>query len=208
MTNVSPVASDVFDRRAAQRFVALYLRDSLPPPIDDTPEARHRRDRDAEAALSGLSPANETEAILAAQFVAAAAQAQDCLRQAHLPDTDAETYRKCTAQSVSMMRQSHTALRALWRMQSQREAREAMRVAAMAARQPKPVPVPAPVPEKPKLAVLHAPAPSRGPLPGLPTGRMSIQGSTDRMLDDLIGTAMRQNLGKRDVETTVIRASR
>ena len=207
MKNITPVATDVFDRRAAHRFVANYLSTALPPPADDTPEVRCQQDRDAEAPVAALKPANEAEAMLAAQFVAASAQALDCLRLAHLPDSDAATHRQCTAQSATMMRQSQAALRALSRMQSQRELLQPKQAATVAA--PRTVAPPPPrAPEKPKPAIPPASAATRAMLPGLPSGPLAGQRSGDRMLDELLATAMRQSPGNRDFETVMRRSGR
>ena len=185
---------------SAYRQVAHYLLASLPPPPDDTPEWRALRDRAAEAALAALRPANEMEAMLAAQFIAASAQALDCLRLAHLPGTDTAVFLKCSAQAAGMMRQSQAALRTLERLRTEREWTTAVKAPPPAAR---------PVPEKPKGDTRAAPAASRAGLPGLPRGPLSV----DRLLEEIAGGAMngafptaRLNPGKHDFETMVRRA--
>ncbi len=60
----------------------------LPPPITDTPEDLARRDNAAIAQVASLLPANADEATLAAQYVAAHAQAVDCLRLARKCERD------------------------------------------------------------------------------------------------------------------------
>jgi hypothetical protein len=55
------------------------LRGLLPPPITDTPLDHARRDDAAIAQVAAMLPANADEAHLAAQCVAARAQAADCL---------------------------------------------------------------------------------------------------------------------------------
>ena len=101
--------------------VVHALRDALPSPVTDSPEDRIRRDNAIIATVASLRPANTAEVILASQFVAANAQALDCLRLARLNPTDAPHVLKCTAQSASMMRQSRGALGQLLRLQAARE---------------------------------------------------------------------------------------
>src|ERR1700723_1017347 len=52
----------------------------LPPPIDDTSEALRTRNHAAIAKVAALLPVNANEADLAAQCIAARAQAEDILR--------------------------------------------------------------------------------------------------------------------------------
>jgi len=177
------------ERSSAHWHVARYLLDSLPPPPDDTPEWRARRDQAAQAALTALRPANEMEAMLAAQFIAASAQALDCLRLAHLPGTDTAVALRCSAQAAGMMRQSQAALRALEKLRAEREWTEA------AARAPSP-PAARAVPDKPKADVRAAPIAARPGLPGLPHGRVAGSVSIDRLLEEIAGGAMnRPSLG-------------
>src|SRR6185437_16079558 len=84
--------------RAAYHHLIYTLGKSLPPPIPDTPEARYQRDQAAIAQIAALCPANVAEASLAAQFVAASAQAMDCLRLTHAPETPGTMTLKCNAQ--------------------------------------------------------------------------------------------------------------
>ncbi len=62
---------------------------------------------------------------LAAQFVAANAQALDCLRLAREHAADPSRVLKCTAQSACMMRQARGARALLLRVQAARQKREA-----------------------------------------------------------------------------------
>jgi hypothetical protein len=98
---------------------------ALPPPVSSSPEDRTRRDNAAIAQIACLLPANADEANLAAQYVAASAQALDCLRLAREHPSDAPVALKCTAQSANMMRQARGARSLLMRAQAQREKREA-----------------------------------------------------------------------------------
>ena len=98
-----------------------------PPPPSDDPEAIARRDRDAIAQVASLLPVTAAEGRLAARFVAADAQAHECLRLARLHPTDVMQALKCNAQASSMWRQSESALRALQRMQAARCKRDRSR---------------------------------------------------------------------------------
>ena len=82
------------------------LRLTLPPPPGSNPgpEDLLRRDRAAIACVAALVPANAAEARLAAQFVAASEQWNDCLRLAQDPGTTPAWAMKCRAQASSMMR--------------------------------------------------------------------------------------------------------
>ena len=56
------------------------LTDLLPPPLDDTPEGLRARNHAAIAKVAALLPVNANEADLAAQCIAARAQAEEMLR--------------------------------------------------------------------------------------------------------------------------------
>jgi hypothetical protein len=101
------------------------LRGALPPPVTDTAEDRARHGNAIIARVACLLPANPDEVILAAQFVAANAQALDCLRLARMYPADSALTVKLTAQSASMMRQSRGARGQLQRVQAERAKREA-----------------------------------------------------------------------------------
>jgi hypothetical protein len=101
-----------------------------PPPPGDDPEAIARRDRDAIAQVASLLPVTAAEARLAARFVAADAQAHECLRLARLHPTDVMQALKCNAQAATMWRQSESALRVLQRMQAARCKRDSDPAAA------------------------------------------------------------------------------
>ena len=119
--------------REAYQYLVYTLSTSLPPPPGDSPEVLHLRNQAAIAQVAALCPANAAEAALAAQSVAANAQAMECLRLAHHPDTDLAMGLKCNNQATSMMRQSHSGLNALLRLQAAREKRDANAVTAGAA---------------------------------------------------------------------------
>jgi hypothetical protein len=97
----------------------------LPLPVSDSPEDRVRRDNAAIAYIASLLPANADEANIAAQYVAANAQALDCLRLAREHPADSMHAMKLTALSIGMMRQARAARSLLMRVQAQREKREA-----------------------------------------------------------------------------------
>ena len=104
--------------------VVHELRNALPPPISDSPEDAIRRDNAMIAQVAALRPANAEEVLLAAQCIAASAQALDCLRLARLHRDDVPHVLKCTAQAASMMRQSRGALAHLHRLQAARNKRQ------------------------------------------------------------------------------------
>jgi hypothetical protein len=112
-------------------YTAIHtLRGSLPAPVIDTPDDLARRDNAAIAKVAALLPANAAEAELAAQYVAACAQAMECLREARDPAMTLGFIVQCRGQAASMMRQSHGALRMLLRLQAVRQQREADATAA------------------------------------------------------------------------------
>jgi hypothetical protein len=101
------------------------LSTSLPPPITDSPEDLVRRDNAAIAAVAAMLPVTADEARIAAQFVAADAQAMDSLRLARRYHGDPNLILKCSAQSASMMRQARAARTLLLRVQAERRKLEA-----------------------------------------------------------------------------------
>ncbi len=105
--------------------LAHTLRKNLPAPVTDSPEDAARRDRAAIEHAASLLPATSDEANLAALYVAASAQALDCLRLARLYPNDLTVILKCTAQSASMMRQARAFRSALDRAQTARRKSEA-----------------------------------------------------------------------------------
>jgi hypothetical protein len=97
----------------------------LLPPVTSAPEDEIRRDRATIAHVACLLPANAEEANLAAQYVAAGAQALHCQRIANQYRADAPFQLKCYAQSASMMRQARSWRALLSRVQAERIKREA-----------------------------------------------------------------------------------
>jgi hypothetical protein len=101
------------------------LRGAMPPPVTKSPEDLVRRDNAAIAQVACLLPANADEANIAAQYVAASAQALDCLRLAREFPAGEALILKCSAQAASMMREARAARSLLMRVQALRQKREA-----------------------------------------------------------------------------------
>jgi hypothetical protein len=106
------------------------LTDLLPPPIDDSPNALHTRNLAAIAKVAALAPVNANEADLAAQCIAARAQAEDILRLLRQYAGDVNLTMRLNAQYGSMVRTSLSVLGRLTRIQAQRQKREAIEGAA------------------------------------------------------------------------------
>jgi hypothetical protein len=129
--------------------LARALRVLRPPPVADTPlDEVHRDDHAAITQAASLLPANAEEADVIAQYVAAKAQALDCIRLARVYPDDAAHVLKCTAQAAGMMRQ---ALR--WRALLQRLKAVRQRPADAAT-----TPLASPEPEPEPAANLHDPS--------------------------------------------------
>ncbi len=122
-------------RRAGTAYRQLYLTLTacLPPPPDDTPESLYDRNEAAIARTAALCPVTAAEAVFAAQAIAAAAHAEECMRLANAADMPLAMGLKCTAQATSMMRQSQSAVRTLQNMQAIRIKRDKEMAAAEAA---------------------------------------------------------------------------
>jgi hypothetical protein len=101
------------------------LRGAMPPPVTRSPEDLVRRDNAVIAQVACLLPANADEANIAALYVAASAQALDCLRLAREFPAGEALILKCSAQAASMMRESRAARSLLMRVQALRQKREA-----------------------------------------------------------------------------------
>jgi len=111
--------------RIAYCHLVHELRSTLPLPDENTPEAYARRDNAAIAVVASLLPANASEALIAAQFVATDAHASHAMQQALKHPASIELGLKCLAQAASMTRQSHSARRLLMRVQAERRKLEA-----------------------------------------------------------------------------------
>jgi hypothetical protein len=120
-----PADPDLRLQREIHLVAAETLRASLPPPIDDTPEARARYARVAMATVAAMVPGNPMEADLAACHVAAVAHFKDCLRQASEHVTDLKQAKQLRAQAASMGREARGFLGKFERMQAVRQKREA-----------------------------------------------------------------------------------
>jgi hypothetical protein len=114
----------------AYRHLIHTLIALLPPPIEDTPEATLARNHAAIARIAALAPVNAAEAELAAQCVAARAQAEDVLRLIRLHAADINMVLRLNAQYATMVRASLAAHNHLMREQQQRYKRETTHGAA------------------------------------------------------------------------------
>ena len=106
------------------------LTDLLPPPLDDTPEALNTRNHAAIAKVAALLPVNANEADLAAQCIAARAQAEAILRLLRENADDIGLVMRLNAQYGSMLRTSLSVHARLMRVQALRQKREAIDGAA------------------------------------------------------------------------------
>jgi hypothetical protein len=106
------------------------LTDLLPPPLDDTPQALRTRNLAAIAKVAALLPVNANEADLAAQCIAARAQAEDTLRLLRQHAGDIGVVMRLNAQYASMLRTSLSLHGRLMRVQALRQKREAIEAAA------------------------------------------------------------------------------
>jgi hypothetical protein len=107
-------------------LVVHTLRGALPPPPTEHPEDLVRRDNAAIAEVASMLPANANEATIAATCVAANARAMDALAEAREAAANGDRFwqQKCTAQSISLMREARGARTLLLRLQTAREQRE------------------------------------------------------------------------------------
>jgi hypothetical protein len=106
------------------------LTDLLPPPLDDTPEALRARNHAAVAKVAALLPVNASEIDLAAQCIAARAQAEEMLRLLRQHAGDIGLVIRLNAQYGSMVRTSLSVHGRLMRVQALRQKREAIEGAA------------------------------------------------------------------------------
>lgn len=96
----------------------------LPPPLADTPEALLARTDAAILKIGDLLPTNTNEADLAAQCVAARAQAEEIMRLTREHAGDIKVVTKLNAQYIAMVRTSLSAYAHLLRAQARRHKRE------------------------------------------------------------------------------------
>ena len=106
------------------------LTDLLPPPLDDTPDALRARNHAAIAKVAALLPVNANEIDLAAQCIAARAQAEDILRLLRENADDIALVMRLNGQYASMVRTSLSVHARLMRAQAVRQKREAIEGAA------------------------------------------------------------------------------
>ena len=104
----------------AYRYLMHTLLALLPPPIEDTPQATRTRNHAAIARIAALAPVNANEAELAAQCIAAQAQAEDLLRLIRVHANDIKIVIKLNAQYAAMIRASLSAHNRLLSEQQQR----------------------------------------------------------------------------------------
>src|SRR5487761_2432298 len=105
--------------------VVYTLTGLLPPPIDDTPEARYTRDHAAKVKMEALLPVNANEVDLAAQCIAAWAQAEEMLRLGNRHADDTALMLRLNTQYASMVRTALAVHGRLIRVQAVRQKREA-----------------------------------------------------------------------------------
>jgi hypothetical protein len=108
------------------------LTDLLPPPLDDTQEGLRARNLAAIAKVAALLPVNANEIDLAAQCIAARAQAEEMLRLLRQHAGDIGLVMRLNAQYGSMVRTSLSVHGRLLRVQAVRQKREAIDAAATA----------------------------------------------------------------------------
>ena len=106
------------------------LTDLLPPPLDGSSGALRARNHAAIAKVASMLPVNANELDLAAQCIAARAQAEDILRLLRQNTDDIQLVMRLNAQYSSMMRTSLSVHARLMRVQAVRQKREAIDGAA------------------------------------------------------------------------------
>jgi hypothetical protein len=106
------------------------LTDLLPPPLDGSPGALRARNHAAIAKVAAMLPVNANEVDLAAQCIAARAQAEDVLRLLRENADDLALAMRLNAQYGSMVRTSLSVHARLMRVQAVRQKREAIEGAA------------------------------------------------------------------------------
>ena len=123
-TQPQPPAPPIDLPAQAYRYLMHTLLALLPPPIEDTPQATRTRNHAAIARIAALAPVNANEAELAAQCIAARAQAEDLLRLIRVHANDIKIVIRLNAQYAAMIRASLSAHNRLLSEQQQRSKRE------------------------------------------------------------------------------------
>jgi hypothetical protein len=130
METLSPPHSPIDHTKHLYHQLVYTLTGLLPPPLDDTPAALHARNHAAIAKVAALLPVNANEADLAAQCIAARAQAEEMLRLLRQHADDIGLVMRLNAQYGSMVRTSLSVHGRLMRVQALRQKREAIDGAA------------------------------------------------------------------------------
>jgi len=104
--------------------------DLLPPPLDNSPAALRARNLAAIAKVAALLPVGANEIDLAAQCIAARAQAEEMLRMVRVYADDIGLVMRLNAQYSSALRTSLSVHGRLMRVQAVRQKREAIDGAA------------------------------------------------------------------------------
>src|ERR1700710_1897129 len=124
METSSPPPPAIDLSRHLYHQLVYTLTDLLPPPLDDSPEALRARNHAAIAKVAALLPVNANEADLAAQCIAARAQAEEMLRLLRQHAGDIGLVMRLNAQYGSMVRTSLSVHGRLMRVQALRHKRE------------------------------------------------------------------------------------
>src|ERR1700709_2292364 len=130
METASPPRPAIDLARPLYYQLVYTLTDLLPPPLDDTPEGLRARNHAAIAKVAALLPVNANEIDLAAQCIAARAQAEEMLRLLRQNADDIGLVLRLNAQYASMVRTSLSVLGRLMRVQAVRQKRQAVEGAA------------------------------------------------------------------------------
>jgi hypothetical protein len=130
METLSPPQPAIDHTKHLYHQLVYTLTGLLPPPLDDTPAALCARNHAAIAKVAALLPVNANEADLAAQCIAARAQAEEMLRLLRQHADDIGLVMRLNAQYGSMVRTSLSVHARLMRVQALRQKREAIEGAA------------------------------------------------------------------------------
>lgn len=109
---------------ATHSIIVHALYGALPPPLLTTPESLQTRMDSAIALVASLVPANDAEALLAANWVGATMQALDTQAQAHQPGLSWDRQIQCLSQVNAMQRTAKGLLEQLRVMQTLRMKRK------------------------------------------------------------------------------------